>query len=91
MKTIKIPAPKANFGDRVWIHNYRRKSGVFWEIGVIESLEYKYSFGGEFKWVYGVRLDRLSTKYGGYSGERFGGNIIRLYVDNDKISIEEPK
>lgn len=74
---MEIPDPKANYKDKVLVHNYRSKpkDGVeIWEEGEVKGLSYQNYFG-KFSWQYEILLDRHSLK----------GNVIWLYVSDDQI------
>lgn len=85
---MNIPKPKANFGDVVLVHNYRRKTAdgkKIFETGKITGLEYRHRFNGKFAWSYEVVLERKSAISTTVFGRQIGGNTIRLYVGNDGI------
>ncbi len=69
-KTISIPKPKGDQGEKVMVKNYRRKD--IWREGVITSLQYKNSWG-DFSWSYDVVVE-------GREGQR-----VRIYVGDDGI------
>lgn len=65
---MKIPAPVAEFGDRVEVRNYRRRDNS-WELGTVTMAKFVPGYtakrhpdiGGEYRvesrWIYGVRID----------------------------------
>ena len=78
MKTINIPAPKAKFGELVWVLNYRihrKDEKQIWETGKICGLRYENQFGGKFSWSYDVRLERIAKS----------GHSPTVYVDGKQI------
>jgi hypothetical protein len=84
---MEIPDPKAKRGETVIVHNYRSKpkdGSELWEEGVVRFLAYECRYGSDFYWTYEIALKRRSIK----------GNIIFLYVGDDKIAArrgeEEP-
>ena len=93
---MNIPDPKANYGDTVWVHNYRSKpkdGSQVWEEGEVKYLEYGNSYGS-FSWSYEIRLNR-QTHSGNpiflhVGNDKISSNPIFLHVGNDKISREEP-
>lgn len=66
---MKIPNPKANYGDTVLVLNYRCNPPK-WEQGELRTLAYKNGYG-EFYWHYDVFINR--------------GKKFFLYVCDDKI------
>ena len=75
---ICIPAPLAWNGSKVLTHNYRCKSKETWEEGVVESIEYAYSFGSnDGAWRYSVLLNRRSEN----------DHPIRLIADDESIKL----
>lgn len=72
---MNIPDPRAQYGERVSVLNYRKRDTT-WELGEVCGLEYVNPFGGGFRWRYTVRLDRHADS----------GAVIRLCVGDDRIA-----
>lgn len=53
---MKIPNPKANYEDRVWVLNYRCKPPK-WEEGELREASYSGSHGS-WSWQYTVFINR---------------------------------
>ena len=65
---MKIPDPKAKYGDRVAVLNYRFKPPR-WDEGECRAVQYKCSFSGEkFSWQYDVYI-RIGKGYFVYVGD----------------------
>ena len=71
-KKISIPAPIANYGERVRVYNSRRDVD---EDGIIKGLEYRNLFGGCFSWCYIVKTIRIAKS----------GYPVKIYCGDDGI------
>lgn len=67
---MKITDPKAKYGDKVMVLNYR-KNPPKWEEGEVRTVSYKDNFGNGFTWSYDIFIDR--------------GKKFFLYVGNSHI------
>lgn len=72
-KNIAIPVPVAEFGERVLVYNYRKRSHQ-WETGVVTSLWYSRRYGA-FSWRYEVATERKTKS----------GHHLRLVVPGEYI------
>lgn len=77
-KIMEIPDPVANYGDTVYVHNYRSKpkdGSKVWEEGTITDLAYRNNGGRKWRWKYEVELTRRSR----------AGRIVRIPAGHDDI------
>lgn len=64
---ITIPAPLAEYGDRVVVANYRIKTGDNRELGTVRGIKFNSIFGELPSWTYDVFID--SKRYYVYVGD----------------------